>query len=115
MGGVARGHEWKALAVGGAEDHAHILLSLPASIAVSNAIRVIKSSSSRWMHEECGCEVFAWQEGFGAFSIGRSQVEATIAYISGQLEHHRKRDFRAEFMAFLAKHQVAYDPRHVLG
>jgi putative transposase len=75
LGGIAREHGMKALAVGGTEDHVHILMSLPASIPLAKAMREIKSGSSRWMHETCGTTSFAWQEGYGAFSIGQSAGE----------------------------------------
>jgi REP element-mobilizing transposase RayT len=100
MGGIAREHGMKALAVGGMEDHAHILLSLPTSLAIATSIREIKSLSSRWMHETCARPAFAWQEGYGAFSIGSAQVDATVQYILGQKEHHRKRDFRQNSWRF---------------
>ncbi len=115
MGGVAREHEMKALAVGGTEDHAHILLSLPSSLPIAEAMREIKSVSSHWMHETCAMEAFAWQEGYGAFSIGMAQINATLSYIARQEEHHRKRDFQSEFIAILKKHRVEYDPRYVWG
>jgi putative transposase len=115
MGGIARENGMKALAVGGMEDHAHLLLSLPASLSIAAAMRQIKSGSSRWMHETCGVPSFEWQEGYGAFSIGRSQLDATLAYISGQREHHRRRDFQAEFVAILKKHRIEHDPRYVWG
>jgi REP element-mobilizing transposase RayT len=115
MGGVAREHGMKALVVGGTEDHVHLLLSLPSSLPVAIAMREIKSASSHWMHETCCEEDFEWQEGYGAFSIGWSQVSATISYIEGQEEHHRRRDFQAEFIAFLKKHRIDYDPRYVWG
>jgi len=115
MGGVAREHQMKALAVGGTEDHVHLLLSLPSSLSIATAMQQIKSASSHWMHEICAQEAFAWQEGYGAFSIGWSQVNATLAYIARQEQHHRKRDFQAEFVAFLKKHRVDYDPRYVWG
>jgi len=115
MGGIAREHDMKALAVGGTEDHVHLLLSLPSPMPIANAMREIKSASSRWMHKTCNLPDFEWQEGYGAFSIGWSQVETTLAYIAGQEEHHRKRDFQAEFLAILKKHRIEYDPRYVWG
>jgi REP element-mobilizing transposase RayT len=115
MGGIAREHGMKALAVGGTVDHVHILLSLPSSVPVAKAMREIKSASSRWMHETCDLHNFEWQEGYGAFSIGCSQTEATLAYIARQQQHHQTRDFQAEFIAFLKKHHVEYDPRFVWG
>ena len=115
MGGIAREHGLKALAVGGTEDHVHILLSLPASAAVAKAMREIKSASSRWMHETCGVENFEWQEGYGAFSIGMAQLSATLEYIARQEEHHRRRDFQSEFLAILKKHRIEYDPQYIWG
>jgi REP element-mobilizing transposase RayT len=115
MGGIAREHKMKALAVGGTDDHIHLLLSLPSSLPIAKAMREIKSASSHWMHETCGLRGFEWQEGYGAFSIGWSQVETTLAYIAGQEEHHRKRDFQAEFVAILKKHRIEYDPRYIWG
>jgi REP element-mobilizing transposase RayT len=115
VGGIAREHEMKALAVGGMEDHAHLLLSLPSSLAIAAAMRQIKSGSSRWMRESGQLPSFEWQEGYGAFSIGWAQVDTTVAYIGGQKEHHRKRDFQKEFTAILKKHRIAYDPEFVWG
>jgi len=115
MGGIAREHGMKALAVGGMEDHVHILLSLPSTKAVANAMREIKAGSSGWMHETCNIQAFEWQEGYGAFSIGQTQIESTIAYIARQKEHHKKRDFQAEFVAFLKKNRIEYDLRYVWG
>lgn len=115
MGGIAREHGIVALAVGGAEDHVHPLPSLPTSMPIAKAMREIKSASSHWMHETCAMKGFEWQEGYGAFSIGWAQIDSTVNYIARQEEHHRKRDFQAEFLAFLKKHQVDYDPRYVWG
>jgi REP element-mobilizing transposase RayT len=115
LGGIAREHGMSALTVGGFEDHVHILLSLPSSLAIAEAMRIIKSASSRWMHTNCGLMAFEWQEGYGAFSIGWSQTEATLTYTANQREHHIKHDFQAEFLAFLQKHKVEYDPRYVWG
>jgi REP element-mobilizing transposase RayT len=115
IGGIAREHGMKALAVGGSDDHVHILLSLPSSLTVAEAMRIIKSTSSRWMHTTCDLKGFEWQEGYGAFSMGHSQTQATLAYIANQWEHHKKLDFQSEFIAFLRKHEIEYDPRYVWG
>jgi putative transposase len=115
IGGVARERELTALAVGGTDDHAHLLVAIPATVAVATAMRLIKAGSSHWMRETCGVTQFAWQEGYGAFSIGHSQIEATVEYISRQEQHHLKHDFQAEFLAILKKHQIEYDPRYVWG
>ena len=113
MGGIAREHQMKALAAGGTEDHAHLLLSLPPTI--STAMREIKSGSSRWMHETANLPQFRWQEAYGAFSIGQAQIETTVAYIANQNEHHRKQDFQTEFLSFLKKHHIEHDPTFIRG
>jgi putative transposase len=112
VGGIARKNGFKALVVGGTEDHLHVLLSLPATIPLARAVQLLKGASSHWMNETQKTR-FAWQEGYGAFTIGISQKPGTIAYIQSQREHHKKRDFREEFLAFLKKHGVEYDPRYV--
>ena len=103
----------KAIAVGGQSDHVHLLLALQTSQTVAGAMRIIKSGSSRWMHETAGSRLFAWQQGYGAFSVGSAQMDATIAYIARQKEHHSRRDFQAEFLAILRKHSLEYDLERV--
>ncbi len=116
VGGIARENKMKALAVGGTDDHAHILLSLPSMLNVAKAVQLIKGGSSKWVHDEFASHRnFAWQEGYGAFSIGISQVEETIRYIASQREHHHKRTFQEEFLAFLERHGIEYDPKYVWG
>ena len=107
LGGIARQNEIKALAIGGVEDHVHLLLSLPTTLSVAKAMQLIKGNSSKWLREtfpELRVNEFAWQEGFGAFSIGVSGVEDTVRYIRTQEEHHRKKDFREEMQGFLKRH-----------
>lgn len=114
LGGIARKHGMTALAVGGVKDHAHILLSLPSTMGIAKAIQLIKGNSSKWVHDEFPSrQLFAWQEGYGAFSIGISHVEDTTRYIATQAEHHRKITFQDEFLAFLEKHHIQYDPRYI--
>jgi putative transposase len=114
LGGIARKNGFKALIAGGTENHIHILLSLPATMALAKAMQLIKGASSHWMNET-HARGFAWQEGYGAFTVGISQMADTVAYIRSQPEHHRKRSFEEEFIAFLKKHNVDYDPQYVWG
>lgn len=100
----------KALAVGGAADHVHMLISLPTTLFVSKALQLLKGNSSKWIHETFPeMRSFEWQEGYGAFSIGISAVDATVRYIRNQAEHHRMRSFREEFVAMLRRHGLDYD------
>jgi len=104
----------KALVIGGVEHHVHLLLSLPSTQAIATAIQLIKGGSSKWVHDTFAAHRnFAWQEGYGTFSIGISQVEDTIAYIESQAEHHRKKTFQEEFLAFLKRHGIEFDERYV--
>lgn len=114
MGGIARKNEFKTLIVGGTENHVHILLSLPATMPLAKALQLIKGASSHWMNETHAKD-FAWQEGYGAFTVGISQKADMISYIQSQAEHHRKRSFEEEFVAFLQRHGVDYDPQYVWG
>jgi len=114
IGGIAREHRMKALAIGGVFDHVHALLSLPSTMSFAKAVQLIKGGSSKWIHDEFRhLKKFEWQEGYGAFSVSASQVARTIAYIERQKEHHRKRTFKEEFITLLDKHHVVYDPRYV--
>ena len=116
LGGIARENNMRALAIGGVEDHVHLLVSLPPTLAVAKAIQLIKGGSSKWVHDTFPTlDKFKWQEGYGAFSVSVSQVENTIAYILGQKEHHRKKTFQEEYIAFLRKHNVEYDQRFIWG
>jgi REP element-mobilizing transposase RayT len=114
VGGIARKNGFKALIAGGTENHIHILLSLSAAMPLAKAMQLVKGASSHWMNEK-HARNFAWQEGYGAFTVGISQKAATIAYIRSQPEHHRKRSSEEEFIAFLKKHNVDYAPRYVWG
>ena len=114
IGGIARENKMRAVAIGGTTDHLHTLLSLPATMDVAKAVQLIKGGSSKWVHDTfTEHRKFAWQEGYGAFSVSASQAEKTIAYINAQKEHHRKRTFEEEFIRLLDKHGIEYDRRYV--
>ena len=115
MGGIAKQHDIKALAIGGIEDHVHLLLSLPSTISVSKAIQLIKGGASKWIHDTFPeHRDFFWQEGYGAFSIGITQVDDTVGYIERQAEHHERHSYQDEFLAFLRKHGINFDPRYAV-
>ena len=114
LGGIARKNGFKAVAIGGTENHIHILLSMPATMPLAKAVQLLKGGSSKWMNDT-GAGRFAWQEGYGAFTVGISQQAHTIGYINSQAEHHQKRGFEEEFLAFLQKHGIEYDPKYVWG
>jgi len=100
--------------VGGTEDHIHLLLSLSRTITVAGLVQSIKADSSKWLKTKGPrCETFAWQGGYGAFSIGQSQVDAVRRYIAGQKEHHAKRSFQDEFRALLRRYGIEWDERYV--
>ena len=100
-------------AVGGMEDHVHLLVQIPPTTALSKAINTIKTNSSKWANEEG--HVFAWQQGYAAFSVSASNIPAVIEYIRTQETHHKKMNFEEEFVALLKKHGVDYDPKFVFG
>ena len=118
LGGIARNNGFTLLQAGGVEDHIHLLISLPATITVSNAVKLLKGNSSRWMNEKFfnkRREKFQWQEGYGAFGIGQSSLDKTIQYIEDQEKHHKKMTFREEYIALLKIYQMEYDSRYVFG
>ena len=113
MGGILSSLETVPEIVGGFDDHIHILAGLRATHRLADVMREIKSASSRWVHEEIGLANFAWQEGYGAFTVSPSQRESVQRYIAGQDEHHRTRTFQEEYLEFLQKSGVDFDPRYL--
>jgi putative transposase len=114
MGGVLREIGAALLLINGPDDHVHLLTGLPATLAVAEAMRIVKSNSSKWIHEQWpGKADFAWQSGYGAFSVSQSNLEAVRRYIAEQEEHHKSMSFQEEFLAFLKRHGLAYDERFI--
>lgn len=109
--GIAKNIGCRTLAIRGMEDHVHLLVEVPATLSLAKIVATLKSNSSRWMREKS--PAFTWQRGYGAFSVSASNLPAVKEYIHGQEAHHKKRDYKAEFIALLKKHDVEYDPRYV--
>jgi putative transposase len=116
INGIVNEGGGKVLSLNAMPDHLHMLWELPPTLALSDSTRVVKTNSSRWVHETWGSQKpFAWQTGYGAFSVSRSNVSAVATYIESQESHHRRRTFQEEFIELLVKHGIDYDPKYVFG
>ena len=114
LGGILLHHECQPMLVGGVEDHVHILSTLARTGTVAELVKEVKRGSSLWLKtRNPDLHDFAWQNGYGVFSIGFSQVDAVREYIAGQEEHHRQTSFQEEFRAFLKRYEIEYDERYV--
>lgn len=116
LGGIAKENKVHPIQIGGIEDHVHLLLGAPASLPLSKIAQLIKGGSSAWIHETFpNMRAFAWQDGYGAFTVSKSSIPDVVDYTRGQREHHRTRTFQEEYLAFLKKHEIQYDERYVWG
>ncbi|MEK7832516.1 MAG: IS200/IS605 family transposase [Acidobacteriota bacterium] len=113
MGGIINDLGGVPETIGGVEDHVHLLVGLRATHRLADVLREIKASSSKWVHEELQKPLFAWQEGYGAFTVSQSQIEGVKKYIANQEEHHRKRTFQEEYLEFLQRNGVEYDEKYL--
>jgi REP element-mobilizing transposase RayT len=114
LGGIVRELGGAAVRVNGVSDHVHMLLQLPSEVALAECLRVVKTNSSRWVHETWpDRKKFAWQAGYGASTVSTSSVGTVARYIERQAEHHRKVSFQDEFLAFLRKNAIEFDPGHL--
>ena len=114
LGGIIRKLNGTALRINGTADHVHILAKTPKTISDADFMAKVKANSASWVKSNFeGAKSFAWQEGYGWFSVSRSNVDQVTAYIEGQKEHHRIATFKEEFLAFLERHEVEYDERFI--
>jgi putative transposase len=114
LGGIAKQNGVKPACIGGAADHVHLLLSLPTTIATAKIIQLIKAGSSAWIHDTFrDLHNFAWQDGYGAFSVSVSHMSETVDYIKNQAEHHRTRTFQEEYLAVLRKHNLQFEDKYL--
>ncbi|MFZ0827241.1 MAG: IS200/IS605 family transposase [Verrucomicrobiia bacterium] len=114
LGGIARENGMKALLIGGMPDHVHLALALPPSQSVSKALQLLKGGSSKWIKDTLPqMRSFAWQDGYGAFTVSKSNLSEVIAYIQNQRKHHRIKTFKEEFLTFLVRHGAEYDEHYL--
>ena len=118
LAGTAEHNEMHVIRAGGIENHVHVLMRVPKTMALSEAMQRLKGGSSKFINEEQligGGRHLAWQDGYGAFTVSKSNVPDVVQYIANQREHHRTRTFEEEFVAFLERHEIEYDSRYLWG
>lgn len=114
IGGIIKRLNASVIAIGGVENHVHILSSLPKTMALSDYVRTIKAESSRWIKGLDTCyRFFAWQEGYGAFSVSATKIDTVKNYIHNQDVHHRQVTFKEEYVQFLKAYDIQYDDRYL--
>lgn len=113
LGGIIRKLGGFLEGIGGTEDHVHLLVSLKATHSLSDLMRELKKSSSVWVHDALGEKQFAWQEGYAAFTVSASALDAVRKYVANQEQHHRTKSFREELVAMLEKAGVDYNPDYL--
>jgi REP element-mobilizing transposase RayT len=113
LGGLIRTADGFPEAVGGPADHVHLLVGMRATHTLASLVQDLKQTSSRWIHQTIGVKNFAWQPGYGAFTVNVSNGPAVKEYIANQIEHHRTTSFQDEYVAFLKKHGVEFDAQHL--
>jgi REP element-mobilizing transposase RayT len=113
---IARQFGSEIYIIDGADDHVHLLISIPPDRCLAEIMRVIKCNSSRWVRREFpGKEQFGWQRGYAAFSVSQSKRTTVYGYIARQQQHHRSQSFEDEFLTFLRRHKIQYDERYIWG
>ncbi len=116
IGGIARKHKMMALQVGGVDDHIHALVTAPPTLAPFQIAQFLKGGSSKWIHQDFpALSQFGWQDGYGAFTVSKSNIPDVISYIQRQREHHRKQTFQEEYLGFLRANGIEYDERYLWG
>ncbi|UWX62000.1 IS200/IS605 family transposase [Chryseobacterium oranimense] len=112
--GIVANRNQKLFAVFAMPDHVHILVSMSPTITISDLVRDIKAGSSKFINEKAWINgKFSWQEGYGAFSYSKSNVDSVVKYILNQEDHHKKKTFREEYLDFMEKFEIEYDPKYL--
>jgi len=116
ISGITRNHKMTALQIGGIEDHSHVLVMAPPTIAPYEIAKYLKGESSKWIHETFADLLgFGWQDGYGAFTVSKSKLPDVVSYIQKQRMHHQAQTFQDEYREMLDKHGVEYDEQYLWG
>jgi len=114
IGGIIRGLGGILLCINGVDDHVHLLLKLRPDKSISDVLRELKSNSSGWMHDIFpDAADFSWQNGYGAFTVSESQIDAVARYIARQKEHHQNESFEGEFVSMLEKNGIKFEMKYL--
>jgi REP element-mobilizing transposase RayT len=113
LGGTVKGLGGVPLAVGGIEDHVHLLVGLTSSHRLDYFLRDLKADSSEWVHKEIGERIFGWQKGYGAFTVSPSSIEGVRRYILNQKKHHQRKTFQEEYVELLKASGIEYDEQYL--
>ncbi len=116
LGGTIRSKGGHLIQIGGMPDHIHLCVFLPSNVTIADIVRNAKISSTKWVHQTCSKPKlgdFSWQEGYGAFSVSKSNCDTVVEYIQNQSKHHRTRSFREEFIDMLIKHEIEFDEKYL--
>jgi REP element-mobilizing transposase RayT len=114
VSGIVKGKDQKVFAIGGMPDHIHILISLRPNCMISELVNSVKTNSSKWINSRGFVKgKFNWQEGYGAFSYGQSQLDHVIQYINNQEQHHQKRSFKEEYIELLQRFNVKFEEKYL--
>jgi putative transposase len=115
LGGIARHNDIVPAKIGGIDDHIHLVVSIPPSNSISKTVQLVKGGSSLSFHETFRRSAFAWQDGYGAFTVSKSQLPDVIRYVEGQRELHGRQTFQEEYRALLDRYGIEYDEQYLWG
>ncbi len=116
IGGIARRHGFTGLQIGGVDDHVHALVLAKATFSPSQIVKFLKGDSSKWIHDVFGRMArFAWQDGYGAFTVSVHGIPEVMRYIQNQHEHHRTKTFQEEYLMLLKEAGIHFDERYLWG
>ena len=114
LGGIARKHKLTAIQIGGIENHIHALVMSSPVNAPSQIAQWLKGDSSKWIHSEfADLKSFAWQDGYGVFSVSKSKIANVVEYIKNQREHHKKEDFENEYLKLMTLHEISFNQKYL--